>query len=89
MSGDSGLGSVLGGRAKRACDLGQACSGPRERRDPEAHHVIVVMLDHQGFLATFGVPGQRAVREAAAPGLIDGAHDTARRPGVAAIRSPG
>ena len=38
------------------------------------------MLDHEGFLAAFRVPGQRAVSEAAAPGLIHGVHDTARRP---------
>jgi hypothetical protein len=66
--------------AERSCDLGQARSWPGERRDREAHRVVVVMLDHEGFLAAFRVPGQRAVGEATAPGLVHGVHDPAWRP---------
>ena len=35
------------------------------------------MLDHERFLAAFRVPGQRAVSETAAPGLIYGIHNAA------------
>jgi len=38
------------------------------------------MLDHEGFLAAFRMPGQRAICEATVPGLIHGIHDPAWRP---------
>jgi hypothetical protein len=70
---------ALNNYADRACELGQARSWPGECGDPEAHRVIVMMLDNEGFLTAFRMPSQRAIREATAPRLVYRIHDSAGR----------
>jgi len=51
--------------------LAQARGRPREGGDRKAHRVIVVVLDHEGLLAAFRMPGHGAAGETPPAGLIE------------------